>query len=609
MPRQINFGAEDQPIWEKLGDPNSTVNMPMERFRFHAGLCSWTDRTKTRIIKAGLEKLYGDKIQNNTVRAFGRDLTTREIKEIKKGDKAVFPIIGDVVPAARRTLKNKSKRAAKPTKPVANAKAQSGKRKYATDDEEASSEGEVQTQVRSHKRARRGGKEDRIAAKVDDLVMFEQAPTILNEAGDTKRYSLRSTRQDAKAPKRIETIEESSSESSADEEYEDVPNQRYSPRKPHGSSNRVDESSYESSAETDGEDKLAPRVPFRRIPGAGDVGGKSKGPSWVSSTKGNDQNDEEQDHRHTIVPLNIDGMVHYATYEGLISNGPLYSIGGWDVLPQGQARDVNGASPAQTGSCTPQPHAFDVMMKMPLLEEENLEEEDTPLQTHRKRVRDFLGDEEAEADTPSSKRLRTEQPVLPIPASATHGAHSSFPPPQIVPQTIAPPPTVPPQVEQPNRSPLPPHASPSQTRNQMLDAEWAQVFEPTFIDLGFQSVNYSEVPPWNDEEVQSLIDALLPTREVYSAWTGEPAPRTDPHRSYRAQFDTIFGAFHDWWRAHRPNEALPILAGVMHWGKSVDDWESPSKDSIYFEAFRKGHRAPPDDWPGPRLEDAFRTGW
>ena len=609
MPRQINFGTEDHPIWEKLGDPNSTVNMPMERFRFHAGLCSWTDRTKTRIIKAGLEKLYGDKIQNNTVRAFGRDLTTREIKEIKKGDKAVFPIIGDVVPAARRTLKNKSKRAAKPTKPVANAKAQSGKRKHATDDEEASSEEEAQTQVRSHKRARRGGKEDRIAAEVDDLVMFEQAPTILDEADATKRYSLRSTRQDARAPKRIETIEESSSESSADEEYEDVPNQRYSPRKTHGSSNRVDESSCESSAETDGEDKLAPRVPFRRIPGAGDVGGKSKGPSWVSSTKGNDQNDEEQDHRHTVVPLSIDGRVHYATYEGLISNAPVYSIGGSDVLPQGQGREVNGASPAQTGSCTPQPHAFDVMMKMPLLEEENLEEEDTPLQNHRKRVRDFLGDEEVEAYTPSPKRLRTEQPVLPIPASATHGAHSSFPPPQIVPQKIVLPPTVPPQMEQPNRSPLAPHVPPSQTRNQKLDAEWAQVFEPTFIDLGFQSVNYSEVPPWNEEEVQSLIDALLPTREVYSAWTGEPAPRTDPHRSYRAQFDTIFGAFQDWWRAHRPNEALPILAGGMHWGKSVDDWEPPSKDSIYFEAFRKGHRALPDDWPGPRLEDAFRKGW
>lgn len=153
--------------------------------------------------------------------------------------------------------------------------------------------------------------------------------------------------------------------------------------------------------------------------------------------------------------------------------------------------------------------------------------------------------------------------------------------------------------------------------NLKLEAEWAQVFEGVFLDLGFQSVNYSEVEPWNEQEVQSLIDALLPTREVYFAWTGEPAPKTDPQLSYRAQYDTIFWSFQDWWREHRPVEALPILTGVMHWGRSVFDWEPPSKDSIYYEAFKKGHRAPcgengqmPDlrDWSGARFEDDFRRG-
>lgn len=60
---------------------------------------------------------------------------------------------------------------------------------------------------------------------------------------------------------------------------------------------------------------------------------------------------------------------------------------------------------------------------------------------------------------------------------------------------------------------------------------------------------------------------------------------------------------------------LPESGGVMHWGRSVDDWEAPSKDSIYYEAFRKGHRAPRgadgkimdlSGVPGSRVEDAYR---
>ena len=556
-----------------------------------------------------LKKLYGNKIQNNSVRAFGRDLTTKEIKEIKKGDNAVFPIQGDATPAARRTVKkNRSKGAAKPTKPKANAKAQSTKRKHVTEDDEQSSEKDVRTQVRSNKRARHGRKQDSIAAEVEDLVMFEESPTLLDHAGATGRYSLRATQKDAKARTRIAAIEESSNESTVDEEYEDVPTQRYSTRETSRSSKGVDESSCESSIVTHDEEKLAPRVPIRRIPGAGDVGGKSKGPSWVSSTGKNDQNNGEKDHRHTAVPVSIGGRVHYATYEGLISNGPAYNIGGSHILTQGQAPKVNSASFAQKESHRPEPHAFNVMMKMPLFEEKNLEEEDTPLQTHRKRVRELLGDDEAEAYAPSSKRLRTEQQGLPVPGAAAHGANGSIPP-QVVPQPIAPPPTIPPQTNQSSSAPLAPPTQSPQTRNQKLGAEWARVFEQTFKDLGFKSVNYSEVPPWNDEEVQSLIDALLPTREVYFAWTKEPAPRTDPYQSYRAQFDTIFNAFQDWWRRHRSNEPLPILAGVMHFGRSVDDFEAPSKDSIYYEAFRKGYRKLPDSWPGSKLEEAFRKGW
>ncbi len=613
MQSQINIGTEDKPIWEELGHPNSIVNMPMERFRFHAGLCSWTNRSKTLKIKAGLKKLYGNMIQNNNVRAFGRDLTTREIKEIKKGDDAVFPIKGDVLPAAPKAAKKaQSKSVAKPTKPKDSAdveKGQSRKRKQVADDEGQSSEEDVLTRVKSHKRARRGRKEDSIAAEVDDLVMFEQSPIIIDQADVTRRYPRRSTRKDEQESGKSGRIEELSGESSVEED-EYAPAQPSNPlrriRTKEGTRRGSDRSEVAlrgSSVEAGDEETPPPRFPFRRIPRVGEVGGKSKGPSWVSST-GN------EDYRHTAVPVTISGKVHHATYEGLISNGPAHSVGESNTPPK--APEAIGASSAQKELCPPQPHPFEVMMDTPWFEQRNVEDEDTPLQAHRKRVRDYLGDEEAEANAPPLKRLHTEQPVLSRPGFATHsGARNS--PPQIIR-----PPTIPSQEDQARKTLPSPHGQASQTRKQKLEAEWAQVFEHSYINLGFQKINYSEVPPWNAEEVQSLIDALLPTREIYFAWTGEPAPKTDPHQSYRKQFHAIFGAFQDWWREICPNEPLPILAGVMHWGRSVDDWEPPSKDSIYYEAFRKGLRAPRDergrilglpDWPGWRLEDAVRKGY
>lgn len=42
----------------------------------------------------------------------------------------------------------------------------------------------------------------------------------------------------------------------------------------------------------------------------------------------------------------------------------------------------------------------------------------------------------------------------------------------------------------------------------------------------------------------------------------------------------------------------------------MDDWEPVQKDAVYYEAYKKGHRAPRDDFgrtidvPGPLLEKA-----
>ena len=61
--------------------------------------------------------------------------------------------------------------------------------------------------------------------------------------------------------------------------------------------------------------------------------------------------------------------------------------------------------------------------------------------------------------------------------------------------------------------------------------------------------------------------------------------------------------------------ASPILIGVMHWGRSIDDWEPPVKDSIYYEALRMGNRVRREyegqsesllEWTGDSLELAIR---
>ena len=371
-------------------------------------------------------------------------------------------------------------------------------------------------------------------------------------------------------------------------------------RQTQGKTEGIHSASCERSVESDDEHMTVHGSPLRRIPGHGDVGGKSERPSWLSSLKEEGLGHEE--YRRTAVPLSIGGRIHYANYEDLISNGRP------DSLPQSQASQSTSAPLAQNEADVPQP-APSVKVRMPMCEERILGKGDNPRQAHRKRARDLLDDEEAAAAhaPPPLKRQHREQSVLPLPVSTAHRIPINTPP------KFVPAPIHHPQVKHISRDPLHTHRKPSKKRQQQqLDAEWAQVFNQTFVHLGFHTVNYSEVPPWNEEEVQSLINALLPTREVYFAWTGEPAPKTDPHQGYREQFDTIFLAFQQWWRAHRWDEPLPILAGVMHWGRAVDDWEPPSKDSIYYEAFRKGRTALRGengrflDLPGPELEDIFR---
>ena len=127
------------------------------------------------------------------------------------------------------------------------------------------------------------------------------------------------------------------------------------------------------------------------------------------------------------------------------------------------------------------------------------------------------------------------------------------------------------------------------------------------LDATTLGVNYSEVDPSTDSEVVSLAVALCPTKKMFWEWTGQTVPQLDREKSYGEQYRELHKAFEDWWSKNAEGP-LPVLVGVTHWGSSVDDWEPVKKDAVYYEAYKKGHRAPRDgygrivDVPGPLLE-------
>lgn len=85
--------------------PNSVCNMRRIRFREEKGLLSWNDKGKAETVGKGLEKLYGQRLINNSMQSFGRDLTKHEQDEVKKGDNARFPESRSAGPASQATTK------------------------------------------------------------------------------------------------------------------------------------------------------------------------------------------------------------------------------------------------------------------------------------------------------------------------------------------------------------------------------------------------------------------------------------------------------------------------------------------------------------------------
>ena len=63
-------------------------------------------------------------------------------------------------------------------------------------------------------------------------------------------------------------------------------------------------------------------------------------------------------------------------------------------------------------------------------------------------------------------------------------------------------------------------------------------------------------------------------------------PQPDRKKSYGQQYTGLHKAFEDR-RSRIAEGTLPVLAGVMQWGFSVDDWKTVQNDAVYYEAYRK----------------------
>lgn len=165
------------PRWEKktdkngnsqiisLRDKNTRVNMPMTRFRERKGTLAGGDREGTEVIMDGLTRFYHhhgfDPVAaGNSVKAFPRDLTPWEVKEVRLGNTARFGgragnrALDD---ATREENLQKTLKAIENGKKKQAAKDGNGSRKRGHEDDSDSSQG---SGPRTQKRRRRGQEVD-----------------------------------------------------------------------------------------------------------------------------------------------------------------------------------------------------------------------------------------------------------------------------------------------------------------------------------------------------------------------------------------------------------------------------------------------------------------
>lgn len=526
MPSVIEKTKKDKDTGEtevvmEAPDPNVVCNMRMFRFRKEKGLLSWTEKGKTKVIGEGLEKLFGDKLTNNSMQSFGRDLTPWEQIEIRKGKDAQFPepkAAGESSPQAA-TKKRKNEGANKTVKKQSNANVPKSPRQNRPleDDEDLDSADDQnlgQATAASYRKRRRNARGEASKPTIDldndqKLSVTEAAPKIIEVESNIMPHASNYFSDDYYD----EDGNDHLSEDEDDGEYEIRTSRR--PIRPlparHGAR---------------GGAKKAPRFDAAQAQGQDDGPHGNVGSQWNATDEDTDEDMTDVD---DLPDVPSSGKAH-AFVEDEVDE---------DVADKDEGDGPETATPDQAPK-----HPY-----YELSGASNAKAKETDLEAHRKWVKEFLY-EDQEDYASSLERRRTAKP--------------------------------------PSRYP--------------------NAINPTNTSAATASPNdFSEVAPATDREVGSLAVAILPTKKMFWEWTGQTVPQPNREKSYGYQYRELHAAFEDWW-SKNSQSPLPILVGVAHWGSSVDDWEPVEKDAIYYEAYKKGHRAPRDeygeliDMPGPLLE-------
>ena len=103
------------------------------------------------------------------------------------------------------------------------------------------------------------------------------------------------------------------------------------------------------------------------------------------------------------------------------------------------------------------------------------------------------------------------------------------------------------------------------------------------------------MPPTTEWECERLQEALEFTRWAYTQWTGMNAPETDRMESYNAQFGVIFDAYELWWESEGNPERLQPrewLVQLDPWVGTMADWKPPVYDAQVYKCVRRGFYAP-----------------
>ena len=526
MPSMIEKTKKDKDTQEtevimEAPDPNVVCNMRMFRFRKEKGLLSWTEKGKTKVIGEGLEKLFGDKLINNSMQSFGRDLTPWEQIEIRKGKDAQFPEqkAAGKSPPQEAIRKRKNEGANKTVKEQSNAKVQKSprqKRPLEVDEDldSANDQNLGQATAVSYPKRRRNARGE----------VFKPTTSLDND------QNLSATEA---APRIIEVesniMPHASTYFSGDYHGEDGNN-------------------YVSENEDDGEYEIrTSRRPIRPLPAGHGARRGARRARRFDAAQAQDQ--DNGPHRDV-------GSQRNAAYED--TEDQMTDVDGLTDVPSSRKAhpfvedkaDENVAESHEGDeleTATP-----DQAPKHPYWEfsgASSAKAKEADLEAHRKWAKELLY-EDQEDYASCLERRRTSRP--------------------------------------PSRYP--------------------NVIDPTNTsDAVASPTDYSEIAPSTDREVGSLAVAILPTKKMFWEWTGQIVPQPNREKSYAYQYRELHAAFEDWW-SKNSQSPLPILVGVAHWGSSLDDWEPVEKDAVYYEAYKKGHRAPRDeygeliDMPGPLLE-------